>query len=199
MQCKNHPDQNAVYNCVSCKAPLCGECVEELKPGVYACFQCAMLQSVSAVGSNLVEKHEKAVEREVKKKKKWGLFQYFLLISLVLIVGMWGLIIVGGQRAPRSSAEFAKRGRVLLFMVDGALRRYAHYEGNKYPERLSDLVPKYLFLKEPELFHLKRLSYKLGPDIGYRLSLVHAKKGEMNPILSPGGITYAPPLIGGSK
>jgi hypothetical protein len=197
MQCKNHPHQQAEYNCASCNVPLCHECVEEVRRGFYVCFQCAMLQSVSAVGSDLLEKREKAVERGIKEKGKWGLFHYFLTGSLVLILVMWGVIILGGQRGPQRTIEFTKKGRILLFMVDGALKRYAHYEESKYPARLSDLVPKYLSLKDSELFHLKRLAYEVKPEIGYRLSLANPKKGEMNPILSPKGIRYVPSASGG--
>ena len=87
-----------------------------------------MLQSVSDSGAGLTARHEKAFEKRGKRKKKWGPFQYFVVLSSVLILVMWGVIMFGGQPAPQGAAEFAKKGRVLLFMVDGALKRYAHYE-----------------------------------------------------------------------
>ena len=135
---------------------------------------------------------EKAIEKKLTEKKKWGPFQYFLIGSSVLILAMWGVILFGGQAAPPRTVDFEKEGRVLIFTVDGALKRYAHYEGNKFPERLADLVPKYLHLKESEIFHLKRLSYERDPKMGYRLSLAKPKKGELNLILSSKGIDYVP-------
>ncbi|UCF57492.1 MAG: hypothetical protein JSW15_03215, partial [Deltaproteobacteria bacterium] len=117
MRCKNHPDRKAAHICYSCNAQLCEDCVEEVKPEVYSCFQCAMLHSVSEVGSDLREKHEKAVERKIRKKWKWGAFQYFLVISSVLILAMWAVIIFGGQAGPPRTVDFVRQGRVLLFTV----------------------------------------------------------------------------------
>ena len=192
MQCKHHPDQKAEHICVNCSAPICNDCAEEVKPGVYSCFQCAMLQSVSDSGADLTAKHTKTLEKKGKQKKKWGPFQYFVMLSSFLILVMWGVIFFGGQPAPQRSAEFAKQGRVLLFMVDGALKRYAHYEGSKYPGSLSDLIPKYLSLRKNELFYLDKLTYESDLETGYRLYLANPKEGEMNIILSPKGIDQIP-------
>jgi len=191
MQCKNHPDEVAEYFCTNCHAPLCSQCVEEVRPGVYACFQCAMLLSVSKGESTLADKRERTTRDRSKKKIKWGPFHYFLVVSSLLIVVMWAVIIFGGRSSPQRTSTFSKNSRVLLFMVQGALKRYAHYEGNKYPERLSELVPRYLSLRESELSHLNRLSYTRSPEDGYRLSLSRPEKGEMNVILLPKGIQYA--------
>ena len=89
--------------------------------------------------------------------------------------------------------------QLLLFTVDGALKRYAHYEGNKYPERLSDLVPKYISLQGEQILHLKQLDYKPDSDTGYRLSLAKPEPGEMNLILTPKGIEYTAPSRGEVK
>ncbi len=197
MQCKYHPDRVAEVFCTSCNGPLCKECAEEAEPGQYYCFECAMLHSVSEVGTSMREKREKGEEK--KEKKKWGPFRYFVIVCSVLILVMWGIIIFGGQKAPPRTVDFAKKGRVLLFMVDGAIKRYAHYEGNRYPQKLSNLVPKYLTLRKEELFHLDKLSYQTDPKAGYRLSLAKAKPGEMKVILTPGGIEYTqPPSSGGA-
>jgi hypothetical protein len=152
-----------------------------------------MLLSVSEVGSSLVEKHEKATEKKISKGKKWGPFHYFMVVSSVMILIMWGFIIFGGKPAPTRTAEFTKKGRVFLFMVNGALKRYAHYEGNRYPGQLSQLIPKYLSLQESELFHLKKLKYELNDEGEYRLSLSDPKKRDMNLVLTPTGIVYKSP------
>ena len=194
MQCKYHPDRPAEFFCAGCNAPLCKECAEETGSGEHYCFQCAMLHSVSEVGTSIKNKRDKtAAEKEDKKKKKWGPFQYFIIISSVLILVMWGVIIFGGQPAPPRTVDLSKKGRVLLFMVDGAIKRYAHYEGNRYPEQLSNLVPKYLSLRKEELVYLKQLSYKRDPKLGYRLSFANPEEKEMNVILSPKGIEYTTP------
>lgn len=193
MQCKYHPSRPAEFYCAGCNAPLCKECAEEVGAGQYYCFQCAMIHSVSEVGTSMKDKLEKEEDKKRKKKKKWGPFQYFVIVASVLVLVMWGVIIFGGQKAPTRTTDFAKKGRVLLFMVDGALKRYAHYKENRYPEKLSDLIPKYISLRKDELFHFDKLSYKRDPKTGYRLSMARSKPGEMNIILSPKGIEYTQP------
>ena len=190
MQCKKHPDRQAEHFCRSCGIPLCEDCSEETKPGEYYCFQCAMLLSVSEVGISLKDKRKKAFEKKAETKKKWGPFRYFTITSSVLLLIMWGVIIFGGQEASVRTGDFAKDERGFLFMVNGALKRYAHYEGNKYPEQLSDLIPKYLSLGEEDLIHLEILSYQRVPNAGYRLSLANPKPGTMNIVISPKGIQY---------
>ena len=70
MQCKYHPERSAERFCANCNAPLCEECAEEIRPGNFLCFQCAMIQSVSEVGTSIKEKRE---YDEKKKKKKYVL------------------------------------------------------------------------------------------------------------------------------
>ncbi|MBW1936931.1 MAG: hypothetical protein JRI84_15540 [Deltaproteobacteria bacterium] len=67
MQCKNHPDRQAEHFCARCGIPLCNDCAEEVRPGEYYCFQCAMLSSVSEVGSSIKSKREKSAERKGKE------------------------------------------------------------------------------------------------------------------------------------
>ncbi len=134
--------------------------------------------------------HRKRAEKKRREKKKWGPFQYFVVVSSVLILAMWGGIIFGGQPAPTRTADFVKKPKILLFLVDVAIKRYAHYEGHRYPERLSDLVPKYVSLGKDELFRLDEYSYERHPEAGYYLGLGSHKPGEMTIILSPQGIVY---------
>jgi len=134
--------------------------------------------------------HRKRAEKKRREKKKWGPFQYFVVVSSVLILAMWGGIIFGGQPAPARTADFVKKPKVLLFLVNVAINRYAHYEGNRYPERLSDLVPGYVSLGKNELFYLDKYSYERHPEAGYYLGLGSHKPGEMTIIFSPQGIVY---------
>jgi hypothetical protein len=197
MRCKNHPDRQAEHFCAGCGIALCGDCAEEPKPGQFYCFQCAMLSSVSAVGTSMKDKKERLADRKDKDKKKWTPFRYFVLICSVMILVMWGVIIFGGEKAPAGAADLAGQPRILLFMIDGALKRYAHYEDGKYPVGLEDLIPKYLSLKKEELPLLNRLSYEQDPNLGYRLSLANPKPGEMNLVISPKGIKYETSSSGG--
>jgi hypothetical protein len=99
-------------------------------------------------------------------------FRYFVIFSSVLILAMWGYIIFGGQELPPTTipVDYGKQPRVLLAAVDGALKRYAHYEG-EYPELLTDLIPKYLSLRGEQILHLKQLGYRRDSKGGYRLYL----------------------------
>jgi len=199
MNCKYHPDRKAEVFCTSCNAPLCNECAEQSSSGDYYCYECAMLHSLTQVGTSIKDRKDKGEDRREKAKKRWGPFGYFVIVSTVLIAVMWGVIIFGKKPAPPASTEVATNDRVLLFMVDGAIKRYAHYEGNKYPDNLAGLVPKYLTLKKEELIHLRKLSYKRDPKIGYQLSFASPTSGQMNVILSPKGIEYTSPSTEGPK
>ncbi len=190
MKCKNHPKKEAVQFCSSCGIPICEECIEEPSPGQYYCFQCAMLQTVSVAGTSMVDKRSKSDSKKFAKKKPWGPFQYFVLLSSVLIAVMWGVIIFGGQKAPGGMIDFANQERVFLFMVDSSIKRYAQSEGNKYPNKLIELVPKYLRLNDEDIVQLNRLNYLKDPQTGYQLSLAKPKQGEMNIIITPKGIRY---------
>jgi len=103
---------------------------------------------------------------------------------------MWGLIIRGGEPPPLRTAPVVERPTVLLFLIDTAITRYAHYEKRGYPERLSDLHPKYVPLRQDELSCLERFSYSPDPAEGYRLGLIDRSTGNVSIILSPQGIVY---------
>jgi hypothetical protein len=147
---------------------------------------------VSDVGTSIKDKREKYAQQKEKKegKKKWTPFRYFVVVSSALIVLMWGVILFGGEKPPTGTSEVVNQPRVLLFMVDGALKRFAHYEGNQYPSKLTDLIPKYLALSKQDTPHLNQLVYARDPQVGYRLSLASPKAGEMNVIMTPKGIKY---------
>jgi hypothetical protein len=149
-----------------------------------------MFQTVSGVGSSLKEKREKSVEKKAGKKLELGPFHYFLIMCSVMIVVMWGVILFGGEKPLGKPLDVDANPRVFLFMVDSAVKRYHHYEGNQYPEKLSDLVPKYLPLNKESINHLNRLDYQKDSDKGYLLSFVKSEPGEMKITMSARGITY---------
>ncbi len=191
MKCKNHPNREAVHFCESCGVPLCEECTEEPIPGHFFCFQCAMLQAVSGVGTSLKDRRQKVTEKKIAKKREWGPFHYFVILSSVLIAVMWGVIIFGGpEEAPGNKIDYANQERVFLFMVNSSIKRYHFYEDNRYPETLTELVPKYLPMDKADLPELTRLAYRKDAISGYALSLANPEPGEMNIIISPAGIKY---------
>ena len=192
MQCKNHPDKQATQFCVACEIPLCDDCAEESEPGRYYCFKCAMMTSVSAVSASIRDKKERAADGRAKEKKKLTSFHYFVILTSILILVMWGFILFGGQEFPESQSKINLAGntRVLLFMVDGGIKNYAHANGNKYPQKLLDLVPDYLSIGSEQLHHLALLSYERDPEKGYRLFLANPNPGEMHIIITADGILY---------
>ena len=192
MECKNHPDKHATQFCVACETPLCDDCAEESEPGRYYCFKCAMMTSVSAVGATIRDKKERAADERAKAKKKLTAFHYFVIFTSTLIIAMWGFILFGGQEFPEfeENVNLAGNTRVLLFMVDGGIKNYAHANENVYPQRLPDLIPDYLSIGPDQLRHLALLSYEKDPEIGYRLFLANPKPGEMHITISAQGIQY---------
>ena len=198
MNCKYHPDRTAEVFCTSCNAPLCSECAEKSESGEPYCYECAMIHSLSAVGTTLKDRKDKGEERKERAKKRWGPFGYFVIVSTVLIAVMWGVILFGKKTAPPASPELATNDRVLLFMVDGAIKRYALYQNNTYPSALTELLPDYLSIREGEAGSLKRLTYHPDPKVGYRLSITDPDSREMNLILTPKGIEYSAPATEGA-
>lgn len=198
MRCKHHSDRRAEHFCASCGIPLCHDCAEETEPGKHYCFQCAMLHSVSEVGSNILDKRERASEKKLSGKKKRGPFQYFIIVSSVLILVMWGVILFGGQKPPAGRIDFANQPRVLLFMVDTSIKRFAYFEGQQYPGSLKDLVPKYLSFSEEQVYLLDMLSYRKDPQKGYLLSFSKPVPGQMKITISSKGIAYEAPTDGGA-
>jgi len=151
-----------------------------------------MVQSVSEVGTSLKDKRARSAKKKEKAKKKWGPFQYFLVVSGILILSMWGFVLFGGQEVPTSRMDFGNQPRILMFMVDGAIKRFADDEKLKYPEKLIDLIPKYLNMAKVDLAHLETLLYVRSNEAGYRLSLKTLKPGHMNIVITPQGIQYEP-------
>jgi len=149
-----------------------------------------MLTSISDGGSKIQDRRQKAAEGKQKIKKKWGPFRYFLASSSVLILVMWGVILFGGEKPPASTTKLASNPRAFLFMVDSSLKRYAHFEKKGYPEKLADLVPKYLRIDSANLDELKLFSYRKDPKEGYRLSLAKKTPDEQAVVLSPQGVQY---------
>ena len=198
MNCKYHPDRKEEVFCASCNTPLCKECAEQSSSGEYYCYECAMLHSLTEVGTSIKDRKDKGEERREKARKSRGPFGYFVIVSTVLIAVMWGVIIFGKKPAPPASTEVATNDRVLLFMVDGAIKRYALYKDNTYPSVLTELLPDYLSIREGETGSLKRLTYRPDPKVGYRLSLTTPGSGDMNLILTPKGIEYTAPATEGA-
>ena len=198
MNRKYHPDRTAEVFCTSCNAPLCKECAEQSSSGEPYCYECAMLHSLTEVGTSIKDRRDKGEERKEKARKCWGPFHCFVIVSTVLIAVMWGVILFGKKPAPPASRELSTNDRVLFFMVDGAIKRYALYKDNTYPTKLTELLPDYLSMREGEAVSLERLSYRPDPTVGYRLSLFRPSPGEMNLILTPKGIEYTAPAIEGA-
>ena len=190
MKCKNHPDREAAQICSSCNIPVCDNCAEEAVPGQFFCFNCAMLQAVSTVGTSIADKKSKGPGERGKVKKSWGPFHYFVIASCVLISVMWAIILLGGEEAPGKKIDYAKQERVFLFMIDSSIKRYHNYEDKRYPERLIDLIPRYLRMADEDIHYLDMLAYQSDESGEYYLSLANPKPGSLSIILSSQGIKY---------
>jgi hypothetical protein len=154
-----------------------------------------MMTSVSAVSTTIRDKKEKVAEGKTRTRKKLTAFHYFVIFTSTLILAMWGFILFGGQEFPdfQGKINLAGNTRVLLFMVDGGIKNYAHRNENRYPEKLSDLLPDYLSIEANQVHHLELLSYYKDPKLGYRLFLANPKPGEMHITISADGIQYQLP------
>jgi hypothetical protein len=126
--------------------------------------------------------------QDQKRGNNRGLFHLYVLVTAALIIALWGVIIRGGEPPPPRTAYVVERPIVLLFLVDTAVKRYAHYERGRYPEQLPELLPRYLPIPKEEFSCLDTLSYSTDPSGGYRLTLTDRSTGDVIIMLSPQGI-----------
>jgi hypothetical protein len=145
-----------------------------LRGGEFYCFQCAILHSVAAF--EVPEGDGETPAEKTGARERRGPFEYFIALAAVLTLVMWGVIFFGRPEPPPGRRDLLRNDRVLFFMADSAVKRYARYEGRGYPESLSDLVPKYLSFKNGDLELLKKLAYRKIPDKGYQLNLADPEK-----------------------
>jgi hypothetical protein len=158
-----------------------------------------MLESVSDAKTSIANRAERAAQKQPVSKTKLKSFHYFAIASGVVIAVMWGLNILWPLATPERTTKFARNDQVLLVSVDNALKRYAHYEGKGYPIKLTQLIPKYLSLKDSERHLLEKITYQLDPEDGYRLSLARTKKGEEKAVFSENGVELVSSRRGGAK
>jgi hypothetical protein len=134
-------------------------------------------------------------KRKENQKNNWGLFHLYVLVSAALIIAMWGVIIRGGEPPPARTLHVVERPTVCLFLVDGAIRRYTHYQGGGYPAKLSELLPRYFPIPKEKLSCLDTLSYSTDPRGGYRLTLTDRSTGDVIIMLSPQGVINRSPSV----
>lgn len=115
------------------------------------------------------------VEGKDRRTRHSSVFlRMFVSVSLLLIFVMIGINVYWRYDLPGVIPGVETRDGSLLFLTDSALRRYALYENNRYPDTLTQLVPRFLPLGPPEARLLAAMNYERDAVSGYLLSLIGA-------------------------
>lgn len=174
MSCVFHPDRDSVAHCDQCDADLCEDCTLRVEDGHTVCHRCMLALSLNDVKSETSMREQEEEDRRVGLHKKWRptYIELVLTIGLVLVLILVGLRFYWDQTELRSAITVDVTDPVeLLAEFQELLARYAVANGNRYPDSLHELLPRYLNDAAANLRVLRYLDYNLNEREGYLLRL----------------------------
>jgi len=183
MKCIYHPDKDAIVQCSRCRSPLCEQCAIPEGNESFICRRCAALKAgqdaheaskdaCEEINQHLEEKEYKRQIEEAKKKRLPYLMR-LALISLAVGIIIVNLFLYFGSSIPELKEFTASEQPVVTaIIIDEAIRDYAEDHGGNFPQRLDELLGKYIspdvvMPKDLEDFHYRRISpnsYELWPE-----------------------------------
>jgi len=176
MKCINHPDKDATTQCLVCKTPLCDDCAIPVESGGFKCTNCTLRTTIEEMSQIRKEKRKgkelKRVDQGEAKKRKRLYRRILIPISLGIVIGIVELFLYFGSSIPESEKFIAsEEPTVTAIIIDAAIRDYAQGHGGNFPQRLDELLGKYISPdkitpRDLEDFHYRRISprsYELRP------------------------------------
>ena len=175
MKCENHSDRIAVHHCLSCNAPLCEPCAIYLENGTIMCDRCSLLailkQQHQETGDKLVAKKENRL-RVAEKKKRQDFIRKTVLYTFVLVVAFVSLRAFHQLNLPKNEEiNLSEHTDVMLYILDQAIHDFIQDSSGELPNRLTDLIGRYLPAEKVGRHTLARFSYEKGTPPSYRLRL----------------------------
>jgi hypothetical protein len=148
MKCFYHPNKDATVQCSQCKKPLCDQCAIPERGKVFICSGCAALKAaqdmVQGIDQRLEEKEEKIQIQEAKKKKRIKLSRIILLSIAVAIVVVNLLLYFYATMPEEEKFNPSEHPTAAAIIIDQAIRDYSKDHEGKYPQRLDELLGKYI-------------------------------------------------------
>ena len=172
MGCAYHPDRDSAAYCDQCEAELCEGCTLRVEDGRTVCHRCMLTLSLNDVKSETTMREQEEEDRRVGLHKKWRptYIESVLTIGLVLVLGLVGLRFYWERTELKSAITLNVTDPVeLLAEFQAILGHYSVANGNRYPDTLHDLLPRYLNDAAENLRVLRYLEYNLYEREGYLL------------------------------
>jgi hypothetical protein len=174
MGCVYHPDRGSVAYCDHCEAELCEGCIIRVEDGRTVCHRCMLAFSLNDVQSETAMREQEEGDRRVGLHKKWrpNYIQSVLAIGLVLVLGLVGLRFYWDRTELKSAITLDVTDPVeLLAEFQAILGHYSAANGNRYPDSLHELLPRYLNDAAENRRVLRHLDYDLNEREGYLLRI----------------------------
>jgi hypothetical protein len=130
--------------------------------------------SLNDVKSETTMREQEEEDRRVGLQKKWHptYIVSVLTIGLVLVLVLVGLRFYWDRTELRSAITLDVNNPVeLLAEFQAILARYSVANGNRYPDSLHELLPRYLNDAAENIRVLRYLEYNLNERQGYLLRL----------------------------
>lgn len=148
MKCTYHPDANAQAHCSVCRAPLCAQCANQEEDNTFLCDMCAMRETILAAGERLQAKIEdkklESIEKKERKKKQTNL-RKLIPVAIGIVIAMAELFLyfrVSTNEGERFNPD--QNPAPVSVVIDQAIREFSRDHGGEVPQRLEDLLGKYL-------------------------------------------------------
>jgi hypothetical protein len=175
MKCENHPDRIASQSCQKCRMPLCDQCTLYMDNGSVLCDRCSLLaileQQHQESQEKLVAKKEYRL-RILEKRKRQDFIRKTVLYTFVLIVAFVSLRAFHLLNKPRNEEiNLSEHNDVMLYILDQAINDYIQENSGELPNRLGDLIGRYLPAEKVGRHILARFSYEKKIPPFYRLRL----------------------------
>ena len=175
MKCENHSDRIADHHCLSCNAPLCDPCAIYMENGTIMCDRCSLLailkQQHQGTEDKLFAKKEYRL-KVTEKRKRQDFIRKTVLYTFVLVVAFVSLRVFHQLNTPKNEEiNLSEHTDVMLYILDQAINDYIQDNSGELPNRLADLIGRYLPAEKVDRRTLAGFSYKKGTPPSYRLRL----------------------------
>ena len=175
MKCENHSDRIAAQRCQNCSTPLCDQCAINMENGSVMCDRCSLLsilkQQHQESQDKLLAKKEYRL-RIAEKNKRQVFIRKTVLYTFVLVVAFVSLRAFHQRNMPKNEEiNLSEHTDVMLYILDQAINDFIQDSSGELPNRLTDLIGRYLPAKKVGRHTLAKFSYEKGTPPSYRLQL----------------------------
>ena len=176
MSCTYHPNANAKVHCSVCKTPLCAQCANPEGDDTFLCDRCAMRATIQAMGERrqgkIEDKKLATIEKKARRKKQTN-FRKLIPVTVGIVIAIVELFFYFRLSTNESERFNPHQDPAPVgVVIDQAIREFSQDHGGEVPQRLENLLGKYLPPDRigpgalQEFYYTKRstYSYELWPN-----------------------------------